>query len=313
MCPFISYHLSPEYSKLLTIDTGPRLGLSGTPERAGDPVGTQLIFDYFQGIVPPPFTLQEAIPDVLTPYFYYVHTVSLSTDEQEEWTSIAKKISRLYAQSKHAQQTGALDPSRIKLLLIQRARIVKSAHEKIAKTIAIMTANYKSGQRWILYCDTVVQVQQIVSGLRTSGLPAVEYHSSMVGDRDQTIRIFESNGGILVSIHCLDEGVDIPAVTHALILASSKNPREFIQRRGRVLRKAKGKHVSYVHDLLVLPIQTDEPDPNLSIIETEISRAIEFGSWAQNPSSIIELERIALKFGMDYTSLTDGGFEDDND
>jgi superfamily II DNA/RNA helicase len=135
----------------------------------------------------------------------------------------------------------------------------------------------------------------------------------MKGDRNQTIRIFESNGGILVSIHCLDEGVDIPTVTHALILASSKNPREFIQRRGRVLRKAQGKNVSYVYDLLVLPLQTDEEDPNLSIIETEISRAIEFGKWAENPSSITELERIALKFGMDYTSLTNGGYENDDD
>ena len=263
---------SPKFSRLLTLITGPRLGLSGTPERAGDPVGTQLILDYFNGIVPPPFTLEEAIPDVLTPYFYYVHTVTLAAQEQEEWTLLTNKISRLYAQQKNVKPSGSFDAGRMKLMLIQRSRIVKSAQAKIIKTIEIMFSNFKIGQRWILYCDTLEQVRQIVKGLREKGLPAIEYHSQMEGDRDQTIRIFESNGGILVSIHCLDEGVDIPAVTHALILASSKNPREFIQRRGRVLRKTKGKNISYVHDLLVLPVQTDEEDPNLSIIKTEIAR-----------------------------------------
>ena len=307
---------SPKYSNLLRLNTGPRLGLSGTPERAGDPEGTKLIFDYFHGIVPPPFTLREAIPTVLTPYFYYVHTVSLTQHEQEEWTEVSKKISRLCAQAKTSASNFSPDTfaaDRVKLLLIQRARIVKSAANKVAKTVEVMTANFKSGQRWILYCDTLTQVDTIVTTLRAKGLPAVEYHSKMAADRIQTIKLFESNGGILISIHCLDEGVDIPATTHALILASSKNPREFIQRRGRVLRKSENKQISYVHDLVVLPIPCELEAQNLSIIETEIARAIEFGTYAQNPSSITELQRIALKFGMDYTNLIDGGFEDDDD
>ncbi|MBL3199900.1 type III restriction endonuclease subunit R, partial [Klebsiella pneumoniae] len=75
-----------------------------------------------------------------------------------------------------------------------------------------------------------------------------EYHAAMAGDPQRTLDLFESQGGIVVSIRCLDEGVDIPAVSHALILASSKNPREFIQRRGRVLRKSPTKSMSYVYD-----------------------------------------------------------------
>ena len=144
-------------------------------------------------------------------------------------------------------------------------------------------------------------------------MPAVEFHSEMLADREQTIRIFEANGGILVSIRCLDEGVDIPSVSHALILASSKNPREFIQRRGRVLRKAEGKNIAYIHDVLVLPNSRDDGNEGLSIIESELARAIEFGKWGENPSSITDLERIALEMGMDYRLLANGGFEDDED
>ena len=89
--------------------------------------------------------------------------------------------------------------------------------------------------------------------LRSDGLIPIEYHSAMTGSRDATMSWFRSFGGPLVSIKCLDEGVDIPVVSHALILASSQNPRQFIQRRGRVLRKVPGKHLAVIHDAIVVP------------------------------------------------------------
>jgi superfamily II DNA or RNA helicase len=135
----------------------------------------------------------------------------------------------------------------------------------------------------------------------------------MTADKEQTLRIFESNGGILVSIRCLDEGVDIPSVSHALILASSRNPREFIQRRGRVLRKSHGKHIAYIHDVLVLPAHAAEDGVGNSIIEAELSRAIEFGQWAENPASITDLQRLALEFSLDVEKLSEGGIEDDDE
>src|SRR5690606_13078382 len=86
------------------------------------------------------------------------------------------------------------------------------------------------------------------------GIPDVfEYHTGMGGDAAATLKLFDSHGGVVVSIRCLDEGVDIPSVSHALILASSKNPREFVQRRGRVLRRFPGKSVSQIFDVLVAP------------------------------------------------------------
>jgi superfamily II DNA or RNA helicase len=147
------------------------------------------------------------------------------------------------------------------------------------------------------------------------GLDSLQYHSSMSGNKEQTVRLFEANGGIVVSIRCLDEGVDIPSVTHALILASSKNPREYVQRRGRVLRRFEGKSVANIHDVLVLPSVLEESlaeeDPKLNIIAGEITRSLEFGRSAMNPAAITDLERIALRFSSDYKALLGEGYEDE--
>src|SRR5690606_19891395 len=124
----------------------------------------------------------------------------------------------------------------------------------------------------------------------------------MEGDRGETMKWFEHRGGVLVSVKLLDEGVDIPAVTHALILASSKNPREFIQRRGRVLRTAPNKSLAYVHDTIVMPQRSDgvegasAADP---ITVGELARAVEFSQHAANPSSHADLLQIAIEMNLD--------------
>jgi hypothetical protein len=111
----------------------------------------------------------------------------------------------------------------------------------------------------------------------------------------------------------LDEGVDIPAVSHALILASSQNPREFIQRRGRVLRRAPGKVLAHLHDVLVVPEIQDTDDPGAAVLKGELARAIEFGHSAINPGAVTDLKRLAAAAGLDWESLTGAGFEDDDE
>jgi superfamily II DNA or RNA helicase len=304
---------SPNHLQILALDTGPRMGLSATPRRAGDPDGTARILDYFNGIVPPPFTLQDAIESgALTPYFYHVHTVALTDTEQERWDEITKRIRRLSAMNASAKEP---DQDQVKKLLIERARLLKQAQGKASVATAIMAANYRRGERWIVYCDDLAQLAAVRAQLARQGLESTEYHSAMTGDKEQTIRLFEVNGGIVVSIRCLDEGVDIPSVTHALILASSKNPREYIQRRGRVLRRADGKSVAHIHDVLVLPSAVETPDegedPRLNILGGEITRSLELGRSALNPAAITDLERIALRFSKDYKALLNTGYEDD--
>jgi hypothetical protein len=136
----------------------------------------------------------------------------------------------------------------------------------------------------------------------------------MPGDRTETLRFFAANGGILVSIKCLDEGVDIPETTHALILASSKNPREFIQRRGRILRLSPNKPFAVLHDVIVTPNRIEDGQINqLSIINAELARAVQFGEWAENPACIARLRNIAIDFGIDLSEVVNGGFEDDEE
>ena len=109
------------------------MGLSATPERAGDPAGTALLMDYFGGIVPPPFGLEDAIAaGALTPYAYYVHTVDLDDTERLEWLKITDEFRRLYARSQAGDEVAEGLSARLKLLLIKRARIVKSARAKVA-------------------------------------------------------------------------------------------------------------------------------------------------------------------------------------
>jgi len=308
---------SPNHQQILSLDTGPRLGLSATPRRAGDPEGTERILDYFNGIVPPPFLLRDAIESgALTPYFYHVHTVTLTDTEQGRWDEITKRIRRLSALNASAKERDPSSEYQIKKLLIERARLLKQAEGKASRAAAILAENYRRGDRWIVYCDDLAQLNAVQRELARLGLESTEYHSAMAGDKERTIRLFEVNGGIVVSIRCLDEGVDIPSVTHALILASSKNPREYIQRRGRVLRRAEGKSVAHIHDVLVLPAAVDAEegeDPRVNILGGEIIRSLEFGRSALNPAAITDLERIALRYSNDYKALLDMGYEDEDD
>ena len=308
---------SPSFSQALTIKSGPRLGLSATPRRAGDPEGTEKIFEYFEGVVPPIFGLQDAInAGILTPYGYRAHTVSLTSEEEQEWDEQTAQIQKLYAQNERRRQNGEhVDDSRLKQKLIDRAKIAKGAANKVDLARTVLSAEYEVGQRWLVYCDSQDQLYAVRDALQDEGLDPDVYHSEMQGDRQQTLERFEVNGGVVVSIKCLDEGVDIPAATHALVLASSRNPREFIQRRGRVLREAPGKSLARIHDAIVVPRHSRNNEGNTSLLEAELARAIEFGQGAIGPSSITDLEMIAVQFGIrdKLDKLKSEGFEDDSE
>ncbi len=308
---------SSNRQKIFGIRCGSCLGLSATPIRYGDPEGTRAILDFFGGILQPPFTLQDAInTGVLTRYFYYPITTQMSADEQEKWDKLTKEISTIVARTLGGSKNfkNIMLTPQLKAKILARARIVKNASAKIYVALDVINRFYRDDQKWIVYCDNQKQLGQVLNVLMENGYDAYKYHSEMAGDRKQTLAYFESNGGILVSIRCLDEGVDIPSTTHALILASSQNPREFIQRRGRILRKSPNKHYAYLFDVLVLPNRVadecDEIGKALSIVESELARAIQFGEMAENPSCIAKLKNIAVDFDININEARDGGFED---
>ena len=174
----------------------------------------------------------------------------------------------------------------------------------------IIKQSFKYGQKWLVYCEDREQLTQVMSSIRDEGIYPTEYHSKMESDQTATISSFRSaDEGILMSIRCLDEGIDIPDTSHALILSSSQNPRQFIQRRGRVLRRAPGKQIAVIHDAVVVPVNTGEEPEQINLLKSELSRAIQFAEGALNKGASAELRKIAIDMGINPDSLAENGIE----
>ena len=305
---------SPQNARAMEIDAGLRLGLSATPTRYGDPDGTARILNYFGRVVPPPVTLMDAVSaGRLVPYEYHPHPVNLTALEADDWREITKAIRQeMGRQGKDEHGNGSLS-DKARFLLIRRSRIAKKAAVKVKLAVNVLTTTYERGQSWLVYCEDGGQLADVLIALREAGLEPVEYYSGMAGDRDATMNWFKAFGGILISIRCLDEGVDIPAVSHALILASSQNPRQFIQRRGRVLRKSHGKHLAVIHDAIVVPVDVEAEPEQTALLKAELGRSVEFANYAINKAAGAELRSIAISMGIDPDTLArDVGQEEDD-
>jgi superfamily II DNA or RNA helicase len=300
---------SEKHRAVFEIESGARMGLSATPVRSRDPEGTAAIKKYFGEIVQPVVTLGDAIDaGRLCQYEYFVHLIDLTEEERDRYQELTTKIGQAFgAASNHLDSSEYLDH-----LLIQRAKVVKQASAKAPRAASLVQESFKDGAHWLVYCDDRRQVSDVVTRLREGGMDAFEYHSQMAGDRDATMDHFRRFGGVVVAIRCLDEGVDIPEITHAVVLASSRNSREFIQRRGRVLRVAPGKRLAVIHDLLVRPpprIEGQAATPFAAIAESEVARAAEFARDAVNAGTRTALAALCVEWGIDPERLE----EDDRD
>lgn len=301
-------------SRAMSIQSGGTLGLSATPERYGDPDGTAKVFDRFGPIIKPIITLQDAIREKrLVEYEYFPHTINLSEPEEHDWRSLTREIGVEVARTNKPSAPQIMLSERAKMLLIQRSRIAKKAAAKPGLAAQVIRQHYQAGQKWLVYCEDIEQVGETRRALKSAGLDATEYHSAMVGDRAGTLDWFRTYGGVLISIKCLDEGVDIPAVSHAFILASSQNPRQFIQRRGRVLRRTPEKHIAVIHDVIVAPVDDSGEDIQASLLKAELARAIEFASSAINADAGAELRSLALRNGLNISQLAGVGIEEEEE
>ena len=307
---------SPTYRKIFEkINFSKILGLSATPERIYDPEGNEFlkrifgeepVFEIGLGSKIKKYRDEEPKPvigTVLSKYEYHFETVTLDSDEQEKWKKYTEKINKIISMKKSQDKEEILSDERLQNLLIQRAKILKKAHQKIEKSAEIIKRYYSDGSRWIVYCEDENQLKMVKNKLVNQKLdiPVLEYHSGMPQKRrERVLKYFEEEPSIVVSIRCLDEGVDIPSVDGAMILASSKNPREYIQRRGRVLRKARDKRKSIIVDTFVLPKNKDD-SLGMPIVKGELTRAYEFSKYALNADIVgYDLWKIGLKYGIDF-------------
>ncbi|MDB9797705.1 DEAD/DEAH box helicase family protein [Pseudomonadales bacterium] len=273
-------------SSVLALPFRYRLGLSATPERFGDTHGTKKIFDYFGRVLEPSVDIPRAIAERrLVPYIYDFEVATLTAEEQDSWDELTKSIGRLMARGDppSANSRRGKEPSRLEMLVLKRSRIAKKASQKIALGIEVLRNNYRAGQRWLVFLEDSEEVEAFQIALHGEGLRSMVYEGSLSNSERVLVRQhLDLAGGIVLSMRCLDEGVDIPSVSHALIMASSQNPRQFIQRRGRVLRFAGDtKKRAYVWDIMAMP-QIGSEDTTRALVLAEFARAIEFSSFSEN-------------------------------
>ena len=284
---------------------GARLGLSATYERFGDIEGTKRIELAFGQPLKPSFTIRDAIESGrLVPYNYHIESCNLDHDESERFSELTKQIQQLMARESSSDFSHF--STYLQMLIFKRAKIIKQAKAKISLAREVLMTNFKEGDRWLVYCDDINQIEQVEFAIQDQGITILKYFDAMAGDKKETLEFFSEKGGVLLAIKCLDEGIDIPSATHALILASSQNPREYIQRRGRVLRSNPdtGKYKAEIFDVVTL--NEDE----IPVMENELNRMWAFAQDADNSIVTIELEEMRSKIAMVRSLVSDVSFEE---
>ena len=264
-----------------------RLGLSATPIRQYDDDGTAALFEFF-GPVAYAFTLEKAIGRCLVEYDYYVHVVYLTSSEMDEWFELTGKIK----QNAWRSEEGKPDEYLAKLLRDRRA-LLETASGKVAALSTLLEAEDTSSLRHTLVYTSDKgpdQLEDVNRLLRERNILFHQLTADETASRDRAKQIIKSfqDGQIqvLTAKRVLDEGVNIPQICKAFILASTTVERQWVQRRGRLLRtcSAIGKTHSVIHDLLALPPGMDEGlDPDARVlVRSELHRAQEFARLARN-------------------------------
>lgn len=301
--------------KSLPASIAMRLGLSATPERHLDPVGTQNISNYF-GEQVFEYTLDRAIREQqLAPYFYYPTLVALTDEEAEAYEALTRQISRYIQGDKdHFEMS-----SSIRRLMMRRARLLGSASEKLKALDRVLSGLRERPTKAIFYCGDGVHRNSVTNEDERQIRAVTKLLGEKHGLRVRTFTCNESmeereeilsalSEGYLdgvVAIRCLDEGIDIPDLRMGFLLASSVNPRQFIQRRGRLLRKSPGKLFSTIYDFIIHPpdMESSLGDKGFNLernlFEKELRRILDFCNSAKNgPEALQTLRDVRIKYNL---------------
>ena len=301
--------------KALPDEIAMRLGLSATPERHYDPVGTSAMLTYFGGIIYE-YPLSQAIAEGrLCRYRYYPIPVELTDDEADSYEEISSKLARFFhggGEDEEAEQAAMR-------LLMKRARLLAGADNKLEALDKVIASLADSPRKAIFYCgdgrttdaiteDEVRQIQAVARMLgEKHGLRVRNFtYRETSEEREEILR--DLGSGFLdgvVAIRCLDEGIDLPDLRMGFLLASSTNPRQFVQRRGRLLRNAPDKNRAIVYDFMVQPPdlggRLDDAGFNMerSFFQKELRRIVEFCRMAENgPEALHSLHELRLHYNL---------------
>jgi superfamily II DNA or RNA helicase len=295
-----------------------RLGLSATPERWFDDVGTAALQEYFGDVV-----FEMGIGDAikagaLCRYTYTPVLVELDSEEAQLYGEVTEKIAKILAVQSFTEE--ADDNSPLGMLLRKRANILGHARAKLP---ALRREVEKRQDDWyqLLYCaegrhplaegefGDPNEPSQLQQALELVGedlhMPAAKYTSETPRvKRRELLQRFSTGKDlqVLLSMRCLDEGVDVPAARTAYLVASSSNPRQFIQRRGRVLRRSPGKQFADIVDFIVVP--PEDPgdlhrETERRMVARELTRVTEFAQLADNEAETLDILRpLRVRFGL---------------
>lgn len=307
-----------------------RIGLSATPSRQFDDWGNQKINEFFgcaDGFTFE-YSMREAIDNgFLCRYYYYPHIVRLNTVEMLEYLKISSQLSKFYNYDK---DSFAQSNDILMALLLKRKRIIHKAQNKETIFESILRERHKEKgnlKYTLVYVpegnkpDAVSDVfdtkdsldsddeakhlidryTQIVCNISTK-TTVREFTSDSKG-RSKILDDFASGKlEVLTSMKCLDEGVDVPRSEMAIFCASTGNPRQFVQRRGRILRKHKDKHRAIIHDLIVAPCVSTAEDSywmERNLLKIELKRVRDFASLSENADyTYQELEDITSYYNL---------------
>lgn len=281
-----------KFSKGLTdVDYEYRLGLSATPSVYMNDEATNFLMEYFGGIVSS-FTIQDALTEIdpqtgehyLTEYNYYPIRIELNNSEMDDYKKLSERIRISYFKDNSDSN------EELVRLLNKRRQILKDAAQKDEKLIEVI--NQYSYLDHLIIFTTYGQKDRVLKILGEQGVsPRHEFTSNVstrkikeigISERELLIKRFDDGDlKALVAIKCLDEGVDVPSADKVIIMSSSTNPMEYVQRRGRVLRKFKGKKIASIFDMVVLP-DYDGFEFTKAIRDSEIKKLYDFIESAKN-------------------------------
>ena len=299
-----------------------RIALSATPKRIYDPEGTKDIELFFNDA--PPycynFSMRDAIKnEYLTNYFYYPRLVELTGEESEKYIQISKRLLRYFDTGTNQFKKS----SEVEKLLLLRKQIIHKAVNKLNLFQQIIKEIKKLKE--LKYCfvyvpegygktkdNTRFSYIEKLTKILYKVSPETTSNTFLGGDsnRQDKLRGFaQGKINVLLAMKCLDEGVDIPRAEIGIFASSTGNPRQFIQRRGRLLRKSPGKHFAYIYDMVVSPnsiLAAESASYNLerSLVRNELTRVAYFASLSENfYESKIVLGNISKHYNLDIDQI----------
>lgn len=316
------------YRRVLNEDYPYRLALSATFKRHHDDEGTEILRSYF-GETCIDYPLDKAIREgMLSKYKYYPIPVTLDDSELDEYQRLTKELGKCFKKNSSGARTIT---QKGEIIAQQRARVVAAAKNKIP-ALKTAIAKYKDRAHILVYCGSASlqdydrdydssigedsrQISVVVDMLGNElGMSVSKFTSEEDMKEREILKVEFSNGAVqaLVAIKCLDEGVNIPSIRTAFMLSSTTNPKEYIQRRGRLLRLSDDKDHAEIFDFITLPVSTDdavsmsleELKSMYTLINNELERGFEFARFAINfAEAQSSLDEISDSYRLDELKM----------